>query len=74
MAEYPAEFEVDAVLRDGGVVHIRPITPADQELLHGLFLSMGQKSRYFRFFQDKEDLSPRELEYFTTVDYDNRSS
>jgi len=72
MAEYPAEFEVDAVLRDGGVVHIRPITPADQELLHGLFLSMGQKSRYFRFFQDKEDLSPRELEYFTTVDYDNR--
>jgi len=72
MAEYPAEFEVDAVLRDGGVVHIRPITPDDKELLHDLFESMGQRSRYFRFFQDKEDLSPRELEYFTNVDYDNR--
>ncbi|HDK44852.1 MAG TPA: GNAT family N-acetyltransferase, partial [Actinobacteria bacterium] len=72
MAEYPVEFEVDAVLRDGGVVHIRPITPDDKELLHELFESMGPRSRYFRFFQDKEDLSPRELEYFTNVDYDNR--
>lgn len=72
MAEYPKEFEVDAVLRDGGVVRIRPITPDDTDRLHDLFRRMGRKSRYFRFFQEKEDLSPRELEYFCNVDYDKR--
>ncbi len=72
MAEYPAEFIVDAVLRDGGVVRIRPIVPDDRERLYELFKGMGQKSRYFRFFQEKEDLTPKELEYFTNVDYENR--
>jgi acetate---CoA ligase (ADP-forming) len=72
MAEYPAEFAVDAVLRDGGVVRIRPIVPDDRERLYELFQGMGQKSRYFRFFQEKEDLSPRELDYFTNVDYESR--
>jgi acetyl coenzyme A synthetase (ADP forming)-like protein len=72
MAEYPAEFAVDAVLRDGGVARIRPIVPDDRERLYELFQGMGQRSRYFRFFQEKDDLSPRELEYFTNVDYESR--
>ncbi len=72
MGKYPSEFEVDAVLRDGGVVHIRPIRPEDTELLNGLFQRMGPQSRYFRFFQEKDELTPKELEYFCNVDYDSR--
>ena len=72
MSEYPAEFAVDAVLRDGGVARIRPIVPDDRERLYELFQGMGQRSRYFRFFQEKEDLSPQELDYFTNVDYESR--
>jgi acetyl coenzyme A synthetase (ADP forming)-like protein len=72
MSEYPAEFAVDAVLRDGGVVRIRPIVPDDRERLYELFQGMGQRSRYFRFFQEKDDLSPTELDYFTNVDYESR--
>ena len=69
MADYPTEFEVDAVLRDGHVVQIRPIRPEDQDGLVSLFDRTSSESRYFRFFRAKDKLTPKELEYFTTVDY-----
>jgi hypothetical protein len=30
---YPAHWEADAVLGDGGIVHLRPIRPDDADLL-----------------------------------------
>ena len=72
MPEYPVEFEVDAVLRDGHVVQIRPIRPGDQPALSDLFERTSSESRYFRFFRAKDRLSQSELEYFTTVDYERR--
>jgi hypothetical protein len=30
---YPGDLEADVVLRDGATAHLRPITPADAELL-----------------------------------------
>jgi acetyl coenzyme A synthetase (ADP forming)-like protein len=72
MAAYPAEFELDVVLRDGEVVRVRPITPADGELLVDFFERLGPESRYFRFFRVKQRLDPREVEYFTNVDYEHR--
>ncbi|VAW06364.1 hypothetical protein MNBD_ACTINO01-293, partial [hydrothermal vent metagenome] len=32
-AAYPAEWEQDAVLKDGGTVRIRPIVPDDTDAL-----------------------------------------
>ncbi len=72
MADYPSEFELDIVLRDGEVVHVRPITPDDGDRLVRFFERLGPESRYYRFFRVKQDLDPEEVEYFTTVDYDNR--
>lgn len=72
MAEYPSEFELDVVLRNGEVVHVRPIKPTDGELLGDFFDHLGPESRYFRFFRVKQKLDPREVEYFVNVDYDNR--
>ncbi len=72
MAEYPSEFELDVVLRDGETVQVRPITPDDGALLVDFFERMGPESRYFRFFRVKQSLPPEEVEFFTTVDYFNR--
>ncbi len=72
MAAYPSEFELDVVLRDGEVVHVRPITPDDGDRLVRFFERLGPESRYYRFFRVKKNLDPDEVEYFTHVDYDRR--
>jgi acetyl coenzyme A synthetase (ADP forming)-like protein len=72
LAEYPSEFELDVVLRDGETVQVRPITPSDGPLLVDFFERMGPESRYFRFFRVKQSLPPEEVAFFTTVDYDTR--
>lgn len=72
MADYPREFELDVVVRDGEVVKVRPIKPSDGDLLVDFFERLGPESRYFRFFRVKQTLPPEEVAYFTNVDYDTR--
>ena len=72
MAKYPSEYELDVALRDGGGARIRPIKPDDGTLLVEFFERLGPESRYFRFFRIKETLEPKEVEFFTNVDYSDR--
>ncbi len=72
MTEYPSEYELDVVLRDGGGARIRPIRPDDGELVKAFFERLGPESRYYRFFQVKHTLEPEELAHFINVDYDDR--
>lgn len=72
MADYPSEFELDVVVRDGETVQVRPITSRDDDLLVDFFERLGPESRYFRFFRVKQSLPPDEVAYFTNVDYDQR--
>ncbi|MPZ53522.1 MAG: GNAT family N-acetyltransferase [Acidimicrobiia bacterium] len=72
MAQYPSEYEMDVVLRDGKGVRVRPITPDDARALGEFFEKMGEESRYFRYFGVKESLSEAELKYFANVDYFDR--
>ena len=72
MAGYPSEYELDVALRDGGGARIRPIKPDDGPLLVDFFERLGPESRYFRFFRIKETLEPKEVEFFTHVDYSDR--
>ena len=72
MAEYPSEFELEVALRDGGGARVRPIKPDDGPLLVEFFERLGPESRYFRFFRIKETLEPKEVEFFTHVDYADR--
>ncbi len=72
MAEYPSEYELDVVLRDGGGARVRPIRPEDGEGVKAFFEKLGPESRYYRFFQLKETLEPAEIKHFTTVDYHDR--
>jgi acetate---CoA ligase (ADP-forming) len=72
MVEYPSEYELEVALRDGGGARVRPIRPEDGPLLVEFFEHLGPESRYFRFFRIKESLEPKEVEFFTNVDYSDR--
>lgn len=74
MAAYPSEYELDVVLRDGGVVHVRPMRPDDAAEARTFFQSLGPESRYFRFFAVKVDLTEDEVRHFADIDYDDRMS
>jgi acetyl coenzyme A synthetase (ADP forming)-like protein len=72
VSSYPREYELNVVLRDGVGASIRPIRPDDTDLFIDFFERLGPESRYFRFFRVKRSLDPKEVSYFTTVDYDRR--
>ena len=63
-----ARDETDAVLADGGTVHLRPIRPEDSDALVAFHESLSDRTVYFRFFSCHRHLSAREVERFTTVD------
>ncbi|MEA2459692.1 MAG: hypothetical protein QOC95_2664 [Thermoleophilaceae bacterium] len=48
---------------------MRPIAPADRELLAAAFARLTPESRYRRFFSQVSELTPRQLDYLTDVDH-----
>ncbi|HEV7192346.1 MAG TPA: GNAT family N-acetyltransferase [Jatrophihabitantaceae bacterium] len=46
----PETPEIDAVRSDGGLVHIRTVTPEDLPALHELHSAVSDRSIYLRFF------------------------
>ncbi|MGW0805224.1 bifunctional acetate--CoA ligase family protein/GNAT family N-acetyltransferase [Nonomuraea sp. NPDC002799] len=71
-AHYPAHWEADVVLADGGTAHVRPIRPADAGRLRSFYSRLSDESIYFRFFGPRPRLSDKEVERFTNVDYAGR--
>ncbi|WP_312888341.1 bifunctional acetate--CoA ligase family protein/GNAT family N-acetyltransferase [Nonomuraea rhodomycinica] len=71
-AQYPAHWEADVVLADGGTAHVRPIRPADADRLRAFYSRLSDESIYFRFFGPRPRLSDKEVAWFTTVDYVDR--
>ncbi len=69
---YPPAWEVDVVLRDGSVAHVRPITPADADRLRAFHGAQSDESIYLRFFAPLRELSDRDVVRFTTVDHSSR--
>lgn len=69
---YPVSWEADVVLSDGGLARLRPIKPADAELLVDFYARVSDESKYLRFFAPYPRLSDRDVDRFTTVDYVDR--
>ena len=69
---YPSAWAIDAVLADGGTVHVRPIRPGDAAAHRAFFGAQSPQSVYFRFFGPRSELSDTEVARFTTVDYHDR--
>jgi len=69
---YPDEWELDALLRDGTPVHLRPIRPQDGESLVAFHERLSPETIYRRFFSPRPVLPPRDVDRFTNVDYADR--
>lgn len=70
--EPPAEWTADAVLRDGTVVTIRLIEPADRAALNTFHETLSSRTVYLRFFSAHPHLTESDLAYFTEVDNQHR--
>ncbi|MFE0603514.1 GNAT family N-acetyltransferase [Streptomyces sp. NPDC058892] len=69
---YPAHWEADVVLRDGGTARIRPITTEDAGRLVSFYELVSEESKYYRFFAPYPRLSARDVHRFTHHDYVDR--
>ncbi|WP_405722201.1 GNAT family N-acetyltransferase [Streptomyces sp. NBC_01537] len=69
---YPVHWEADVVLRDGGISHVRPITPDDADRLVSFYEQVSDESKYYRFFAPYPRLSAKDVHRFTHHDYDDR--
>jgi GNAT superfamily N-acetyltransferase len=67
-----AALESDFTLKDGTVVHIRPIRPEDDHALIDIFKHLSPQTVYQRFFQALPELSPGMARYLANVNYTNR--
>lgn len=69
---YPYDYERQVSLRDGRIVHIRPIVPGDAVLLAREVKEADADTLYHRFFNPAVKLDRRRLRYLTEIDYEKR--
>jgi len=50
LPRYPAQWEADVVLADGGTAHVRPIVAEDAERWCRSLSRLSPQTIYFRFF------------------------
>ena len=67
---YPSELETTWQLPDGTDVSVRPIRPEDAEIEQDFVKNLSPESKYFRFMQSMDQLTPMMLARFTQIDYD----
>jgi acyl-CoA synthetase (NDP forming)/GNAT superfamily N-acetyltransferase len=69
---YPPHWEADVVVTDGGIVHLRPIEPADADALVKFHGGLSARTRYLRYFSAYPRIPERDLYRFTHVDHHDR--
>ena len=68
-----ASFEPRVIeLKDRSRVHLRPIVPEDEPLLHEAVASMSERTVYFRFFSPIKRMSDALAHRLAVVDYNDR--
>ena len=69
---YPGDLGALVILSDGTCCGLRPIRPDDADRLVEFHQHLSSRSTYLRFFTVHPTLSAKEVERFTTVDYQDR--
>lgn len=69
---YPSNLECDVITGTGATLHMRPIRPDDADQLVHFHLNLSSGSIYRRYFSFHPELSEKEVEHLTTVDYVDR--
>lgn len=67
---YPFRYEKDVMLRNGTIIHIRPIRSEDEPALRRFFEELSRESLFFRFGQHHINMPHDHLARFCQVDYD----
>jgi len=67
---YPYYLETNWQLADATDITIRPIRPEDAELEQDFVRGLSSDSKYFRFMETLQELTPAMLVRFTQIDYD----
>ncbi|MEA3405235.1 MAG: bifunctional acetate--CoA ligase family protein/GNAT family N-acetyltransferase [Pseudomonadota bacterium] len=67
---YPKELVKSIETHTGLPVSIRPIRPEDAELELDFVKNLSERSRYLRFMNNIQTLTPEMLSRFTQIDYD----
>lgn len=67
---YPTHLISEWQLADGTSITIRPIKPEDAKLEQEFMRDLSEETRYFRFMDSINELSPSMLIRFTQIDYD----
>lgn len=65
---YPSNMEAEVAMRDGSLVHIRPVRPDDASRLKAFLQALPPEDRYLRFFSFGNNLA-RTARDETNVDY-----
>ncbi|MDD5180921.1 MAG: bifunctional acetate--CoA ligase family protein/GNAT family N-acetyltransferase [Gallionellaceae bacterium] len=66
---YPTHLISNWQLADGTDITIRPIRPEDAEVEQKFVHDLSEESRYFRFMNSVQELTPTMLVRFTQIDY-----
>jgi acetyltransferase len=67
---YPHQLTQHYQLTNGINITIRPIRPEDATLEKNFFTRLSERTRYFRFMQALQELTPEMIVRFTQIDYD----
>jgi len=68
---YPENWEADVLLADGGVVHLRPSSPADAEQIRAMHSRTSARTLYLRYFSAVAQVSDQQVALFISSDYDS---
>ena len=67
---YPSELIQQYQLPNGIDITIRPIRPEDANMEKDFVRRLSERSKYFRFMQSLQEMTPEMLVRFTQIDYD----
>jgi RimJ/RimL family protein N-acetyltransferase len=71
-AGYPIEYERKVTLRDGSVAQVRPVVPADADLIAMEAARADPETLYLRFFTPSLRIDEQRLRRLTELDYHHR--
>lgn len=69
---FPVEAVSESSLRDGRRLLFRPLRPDDERALRDFFHSHSDETVYLRYGTPMKRLSPKQVQHFVTLDYDQR--
>lgn len=70
----PREYRAMGYMIDGTPFFLRAVREWDRDNLRDLFNRSSQQSRYFRYFESKQTLSDKELDYYTRLDFEHHAA